>query len=94
MRFCDRVDAVSLTGSDLPADLLSELGSLTNLERLSLSRAHLSDGAFQNLKVLTNLETLELSQTDVTDAAPGASPGADVPQTAHARPYGRHRCGT
>ncbi|MEK6258087.1 MAG: hypothetical protein AABP62_05655 [Planctomycetota bacterium] len=68
MSFCDRIATVGLDGRELPADLFSELGSLTNLDWLSLSGTKFREGDLKSLKGLTGLETLQLSQTDVTDA--------------------------
>jgi hypothetical protein len=64
----DRIQTVTLAGTTLPAEILSEIGQLANLENLKLQIEDLSDIELEPLTRLQNLRHLNLDQTQTTPA--------------------------
>jgi hypothetical protein len=64
----DRIQTVILAGTTLPAELLSEIGQLANLQNLELQIEDLSDDGLEPLTRLRNLRHLNLDRTQTTPA--------------------------
>jgi serine/threonine protein kinase len=63
-----RISLAYIHAKDVPADLISELGSLANLTVLGLEETNVTDAELVHLKDLTRLISLDLRDTKVTDA--------------------------
>lgn len=63
-----RFKTVELFGRPATAELLAEVGSLTNLKELFLDRAQVDDASLKHLAGLTQLQRLILRDTLITDA--------------------------
>ncbi len=64
----DRIQTVKLAGTTLPAEMLSEIRQLANLEVLELQIEDLSDNELEPLKRLQNLRHLNLHRTQTSPA--------------------------
>ena len=61
-----RIQSVDLAGSNVSAEMLSELGSLKHLEYLNLGNTQVTDAGLEHLKGLTSLKVLYVRDTQVT----------------------------